>query len=210
MTLNLYSLNMEKGIHYEGIVTTVNADGTPNAAPMGVICKGPDQVVLRLHEGSRTIANVKRDQKFYVNLSRDPLLFTYSLIGEASHLDFVEEPHGFSLKNADASFFGEVRHEKKIVKENDAMGENITIMFHSQVKDIKQQKKESEPLSRAICGVLEALVNLTRVRRVSSVKKQEYADRMKEISRVVNHVGGPEHKKAIELIQKEFALRIKE
>jgi len=27
---------------------------------------------------------------------------------------------------------------------------------------------------------------------------------------VVTHVGGPEHKKAIELIQKEFALRIKD
>lgn len=210
MTLNLYSLNMEKGIHYEGIVTTVNPDGTPHAAPMGVICKGPNQVVLRLHEGSRTIANVKRDQKFYVNLTRDPLLFTYSLIGGPSDLDFVEEPHGFSLKNADASFFGEVQHEKKIVKENDAMGENITIMFHSQVRDIKQQKKESKPLSRAICGILEALVNLSRVRKVSSEKKQEYADRMKEISRVVNHVGGPDHRKAMELIEKEFALKTNE
>jgi hypothetical protein len=122
----------------------------------------------------------------------------------------VEEPYGFSLKNADASFLGEVHHEKNIIKENDAMGENITIMFHSQVTNVKQQKRESEPLSRAICGVLEALVNLSRVRMVSSVKKQEYAERMKEISRVVNHVGGPGHKKAIELIEKEFALRIKE
>jgi hypothetical protein len=210
MTLNLYSLNMEKGIHYEGIITTVNEDGTPHAAPMGVICKGPDQVVLRLHEGSRTIANVKRDQKFYVNLSRDPLLFTYSLIGEASNLDFVEEPYGFSLEDADASFFGEVHHEKKIMKENDAMGENITIMFHSQVKDIKQQNTEPEPLNRAICGVLEALVNLSRVRRVSNEKKKEYAERLKEISRVVNHVGGSKHKKAIQLIENEFKARIEE
>ncbi|BDZ70052.1 DUF447 domain-containing protein [Methanobacterium petrolearium] len=62
MTVDLYSLNMEKGLHYEAIVTTRNEDGTPNAAPMGVICKGPDQVVLRLHEGSHTIANVKREK----------------------------------------------------------------------------------------------------------------------------------------------------
>lgn len=207
--LNLYALNMEKGRHYEGIVTTRNEDGTPNAAPMGIICKGPDQVVLRLHEGSNTIANVKRDKRFYVNLSRDPLLFTYSLIGGPSDLEFVEKSHGFSLKNADASFFGEVRHEKEIIKENDAMGENITVMFHSQVKDIKQEKKESEPLSRAICGVIEALVNLSRVKRVSPEKKNEYSERLKEISRVVNHVGGPRHKLAMELIGKEFEIRIK-
>lgn len=207
--LNLYALNMEKGRHYEGIVTTRNEDGTPNAAPMGIICKGPDQVVLRLHEGSNTLANVKRDKRFYVNLSRDPLLFTYSLIGGPSDLEFAEETHGFSLKNADASFFGEVRHEKEIVKENDAMGENITVMFHSQVRDIKQEKKESEPLSRAICGVIEALVNLSRINRVSPEKKKEYSERLKEISRVVNHVGGPKHKQAMELIEKEFQIRIK-
>ena len=207
--LDLYTLNMEKGLHYGGIVTTRNEDGIPNAAPMGIICKGPEQVVLRLHEGSHTIANVKRDKKFYVNLSRDPLLFTYSLIGGQSDLEFVEESHGFSLKNADASFFGEVHHEKEIVNENDAMGENITIMFHSQVRDIKQEKKESEPLNRAICGVLEALVNLSRVKRVPQEKKMEYAERLKEISRVVNHVGGPRHKQAMELIEKEFEIRIK-
>ncbi|MDY9924030.1 DUF447 domain-containing protein [Methanobacterium sp.] len=208
MTLDLYSLNMERGLHYEGIVTTCNEDGTPNAAPMGVICKGPDHVVLRLHEGSHTISNVKREKRFYVNLSRDPLLFTHSLIGNPPVTEFKDEPNGFSLKNADATFFGEVRYEKKVEKE-DAMGENITIMFHSQVQDIKQEKKESEPLNRAICGVLEALVNLSRVKRVSSKKKKEYADRLKEISRVVGRVGGPKHQQAMELIEKEFEIRIK-
>lgn len=208
MTLNLYSLNMEKGLHYEAIVTTRNEDGTPNAAPMGVICKGPDEVVLRLHEGSHTIFNVKREQNFYVNLSRDPLLFTHSLISNIPSEEFNEEMHGFSLKNADSSFFGEVRHEKIIEKE-DVMGENITIMFHSQVQDVKLNKKESEPLSRAICGVLEALVNLSRVKRAPSDKKKEFADRLKEITRVVNRVGGPKHKEAMDLIQEEFEIRMK-
>ncbi|WP_425438408.1 hypothetical protein [Methanobacterium petrolearium] len=32
---------------------------------------------------------------------------------------------------------------------------------------------------------------------------------MKEISRVVNHVGGPKHKQAMELVRKEFEIRIK-
>jgi hypothetical protein len=95
------------------------------------------------------------------------------------------------------------------VEKEDAMGDNITIMFHSQVQDIKRNRKEYEPLSRAICGVLEALVNLSRVQRAPAEKKREYTDRLKEISRVVNHVGGPKHKEAMELIQKEFEIRIK-
>ena len=208
MTVDLYSLNMEKGLHYEAIVTTLNENGTPNAAPMGVICKGPDQVVLRLHEGSHTITNVKREKKFHINLSRDPLLFTHSLIGNPPATEFAEEKYGFSLKNAYTSFFCEVHHEKKVEKE-DAMGDNITIMFHSQVLNIKRNRKEYEPLSRAICGVLEALVNLSRVQRAPADKKKEYKERLKEISRVVNHVGGPKHKEAMELIRKEFEIRIK-
>ncbi len=37
--LDLESIGMEKGLLYETIVTTVNEDGTSNAAPIGVICK---------------------------------------------------------------------------------------------------------------------------------------------------------------------------
>lgn len=207
--LDLYSLNMEKGLHYEAIVSTKNEDGSPHAAPMGVICKGPDQVVLRLHEGSQTISNVKREQCFHVNLSRDPLLFTHSLIDNLPDAEFKKETNGFSLKNADASFFAKVNHERMVEKE-DAMGENVTIMFHSQIQDIKQIKTESEPLNRAICGVLEALVNLSRVKKVPSNKKKEYADRLKEISRVIHRVGGPKHKEAITLIKEEFEIRMKE
>jgi uncharacterized protein len=52
LMFDLYSLNMKKGMLYETIVTTCNQDGTPNAAPLGVICKDQDRIVLRLYGGS--------------------------------------------------------------------------------------------------------------------------------------------------------------
>ena len=42
---------MEKGLLYETIVTTVNDDQTPNAAPIGIICKNVNEVVAYLHHG---------------------------------------------------------------------------------------------------------------------------------------------------------------
>jgi hypothetical protein len=51
--LNLYSLGMEKGLLYETILTTINSDGTPNAAPIGVICKDSNGIVIYLHQNLR-------------------------------------------------------------------------------------------------------------------------------------------------------------
>ena len=56
---DLESLGMEKGFLYETIITTNNADGTPNAAPIGVICKNKQEIVLHLFEGTHTLENIK-------------------------------------------------------------------------------------------------------------------------------------------------------
>ena len=66
---------MEKGLLYETIVTTVNADQTPNAAPIGVICKNDNEVIIYLHHGSKTVRNIKRNHSFIVNILKDPMVF---------------------------------------------------------------------------------------------------------------------------------------
>ena len=79
--LDLESIGMEKGLLYETVVTTVNDDGTSNAAPIGVICKDKNEIVVYLHQGSCTVKNIKRNKSFVVNILKDPMVFVESTIG---------------------------------------------------------------------------------------------------------------------------------
>ena len=201
--LDLYSLNMEKSMLYETIITTINEDGTPNAAPMGVICKNHDEVVLRLNEGSKTVHNIQREKTFYVNLTRDPILFVQATIENPPLKEFKKENRGFSLRKADAFFMGEVIQERQVDRE-DSFGKSVLIIVQAQTREIKLNKyRDIEPMNRAICGIIEALVNLSRMEIANPNKKNEYLERMKEISRLVNRVGGTEHQQAMKIINEE-------
>ena len=60
---DLTSVGMEKGLLYETIITTKNAKGEPNAAPIGIICKDKREIVLHLYEGTHTLENIKSNKK---------------------------------------------------------------------------------------------------------------------------------------------------
>jgi hypothetical protein len=197
---DLYSLNMKKGMLYETIVTTCNQDGTPNAAPLGVICKDQDRIVLRLYEGSRTVRNIQREKAFYVNLTRNPILFVQATVENPPFKEFKDENQGFSLKKADASFLAEVIQERQVERE-DSFKKSILIIVQAQAREIMfKNYRDIEPVNRALCGIIEALVNLSRMELASPAKNKEYLKRMKEISRLVNRVGGTEHQKAMKLV----------
>jgi len=198
--LNLYSLGMKRGLLYETIITTINQDGSPNAAPMGVICKESNIFVLHLHEGSQTIHNILRENIFYVNVLRDPLIFVQSTIGNPSEDDFEQLNNGFILKNADAFFKGEVNKKRSVITE-DNLGKSRKTIIQADAQDLVINKEKLEPFNRAICGVIEALVYLTRFKMASSDKQKIYLDRIDEISRIVNRVGGKDHKKAMKIIK---------
>ncbi len=197
--LDLYSLGMKRGLLYETIVTTRNQDGTPNAAPIGVICKNENEVVLYLFEGSKTFQNVRLDKNFYVNISKDPLLFVHSTIGNLKNEEFQAKDDGFSLKGADSFFKAEVSHEK-IIERKDHMGTSNMDVVKANVTEVVQINQHPEPLNRAIYAIIEALVYFSRIDIVSEDEKQKNLDKINELSSVVNKVGGEDHKKAMKLI----------
>jgi uncharacterized protein len=197
--LDLYSLEMERGLLYETIVTTRNPDGTPNAAPIGVVCKNENEVVLYLFEGSKTYLNVKREKSFHVNISKDPILFVQSTIGNLESEAFQLHDDGFSLKCADSFFKAEVTHEK-IIERKDHLGTSTMNVVRANVKEVIQINQHAEPLNRAIYGIIESLVYLSRIEIVSEDERMVILDKINEISRVVNKVGGKDHKKAMKMI----------
>ena len=75
---NLESLNMFKGQLYETIVTTQSNENVKNAAPIGVICKDSNHVVIHLDNCVHTHLNIMENGELIVNITKDPLIFTYS------------------------------------------------------------------------------------------------------------------------------------
>lgn len=201
--LDLQSVGMKKGMLYETIITTTNPDKTPNAAPMGVICKDWDEVVVYLHEGSHTVKNIKNKGRFVVNLLKDPLVFVESTMGDLPRDNFVEYQDHYSIQNADAFFLVKVNDLKEVERE-DQFGISKTSIVRANVEEIMVNNECVEPLNRAIYGIVESLVYLTRKDMVSGKTEKLYNLRMKEISRIVNKVGSIEHKKAIKKVREAW------
>jgi hypothetical protein len=132
------------------------------------------------------------------------MLFVESTIGEIPNSYFESYNNEFYLKNTDAFFMAKVTSLKDVERE-DNLGVSLTTVLRAEVSDIVKKTEYVEPLNRAIYGILEGLVYLTRMELVSGDMEKLYRHRMGEISRIVNKVGGEEHKKAMKKISKAFS-----
>ncbi len=201
--MDLGSIGMEKGLLYETVVTTVNEDGTANAAPIGVICKDKTKIVVYMHQGSKTVCNTKRNGSFVVNILKDPLIFVESTVGDLPQHYFEHFNNEFHIKNVDAYFLAKVTSSKDVSKE-DKLGVSVTTVIKAEISDVIKNIDHVEPLNRAIYGIIEGLVYLTRMDMVSGDMEKLYRHRMGEITRIVNKVGGKRHKEAMKKILDEF------
>jgi len=200
---DLYFIGMEKGLLYETIVSTKNEAGAPNAAPIGVICKDRMEIVLYLNHPSHTRENIKLNQSFTVNITHDPLIFVNSTIDELNTSYFERYNDNYYIKGCEVFFTATVKDIKEVEKE-DNIGKTTLNIVKANVNDIIIKEKRFNPLNRAIFSVIESLVYVSRIELVDAQNKNTYLDRIKELSRIVNRVGGIEHKKAMEIILKHL------
>lgn len=201
MKADLSLIGMEKGKQYETIITTENADGIENAAPIGVICSGKDIVLCRIFKGRTTLDNILSQKEFVVNITHDPELFLLSTLGNLPQ-DYFDED--MSIRNVDAYFKCEVISTREAVKQSDPIrkkGEAIVIK--SKVCELIINKPVNA-LNRSFSYVIESLVNLTQIDLVDEETKKHYFDRFKEAERIVNKVGYKKEKEAMSEIKKEL------
>lgn len=200
---DITSIGLMKGQLYETIVSTRNEDGTPNAAPMGLIVKNAHEVVFYFYPGSRTAENVKRDGLFAVNISEDPLTFVECTIGNPPGSSFQQDGDLFYLKSSDAYFTARVIKEK-VGPRKDRLGSTELTIIQARVEAVVKLVECVHPINRAIYGIIEALVNLTRMEMADSETRQVYLNRMSEISRLVNRVGSVKDKEALKRIKQKY------
>lgn len=201
MQINLSAIGIEKGKQYETIITTINPDGTKNAAPIGVLCINENTVLCRIFKGSKTLDNILRQKEFTANITKDPELFTLSLLGNLPQDYFSDEN---TIKDIDAYFKCEVISFKEAVKQSDPIKKKgEAIVFKSNVVELVINK-EINAYNRAFDYVVESLANLTRFDIVDDETKEFYLKQFREAKRVVNKVGYKKEKEAMDRIKKEL------
>ena len=196
----LESLNMFKGQLYETIVTTQNGELVKNAAPIGVICKDSNHVVIHLDNCIHTHLNILENGELIVNITKDPLVFTISTLGELDD-KYFDEFKGFPMIKDSIGFFKahvvKTRDKKRENDYNDGIGNIVTC----EVDDIYiSDYKEIVPLNRAMNAVIESLIYYCRFDHKYSHMQKEIWIHMKELNRVCHKVGNESEKKSMELI----------
>ncbi len=196
----LESLNMFKGQLYETIVTTQSNEHIKNAAPIGVICKDSNHVVIHLDNCVHTHLNIMENGELIVNITKNPLIFTHSTLGELDDECF-DEFNGFPMIKDSLGFFK--AHVIKTIEKkrendyNDGKGNVVTC----EVEDIYiSETHEVIPLNRAMNAVIESLVYYCRFDHKYKEKQDMIWTHMKELNRVCQKVGNEKEKRSMKLI----------
>lgn len=197
---SLDSLNMFHGQLYETIITTLNSELEKNAAPIGVICKDSKHIVIYLNQSSITTKNIVETGEFIVNITHDPLLFTYSTLGNLDHEYFLEF-NGFPLLKNNLGFFkGHVIKDKSVIKEDD-ISKRVVHIITAEVEDIfVSECNKIKPINRAMSCVIESLVHYSRFESSSVDKRNDYWVRILELNRIAQKVGSNNEKKSMKII----------
>lgn len=161
-------LGFKKGRIVEALVTTYNDNRSPNVAPMGVYGANNRTIILKVHKGSDTCANILRTRACVVNLVYDPILFIRSALmpknepevetKDVERAKFVDAPY---LKNSHAFIEAELSNSRTYIKK-DRLGKSRVYIFNFMVLNVEILKKHPVGFNRGFATVVELAIDLTR------------------------------------------------
>ena len=159
----------QKNVIYESIVTTLNADYTSNAAPMGIILQDEKHLILTIFNTSKTLQNLKTTQCAVINFTHDIALFYKTVFKKSLFMENLPSEWFIPAKVVSA----------KKLHAADATLEVLAVTF----KPLKDEKTlvtcsiehltsstvgVSQLYSRAFALTLEALIHATRIETYST------------------------------------------
>ncbi len=168
----LSKLGFSKGVICEAIVTTLNSDGSPNAAPMGSVMIDEQHLSLNIFNTSATCRNLKVKKCAVVNLTNNIDVFYKSTFKEAN-------PHGRIV----ASWFiksqivdaPQLRHANaaiEIATSSVSEGEDRS-QFKCKVEWVTAKKQLPQVYCRAMPLTIEAITHGTRVKAFMGVPEKQ-------------------------------------
>jgi uncharacterized protein len=174
----------------EGIVTTLNPDGTPNIAPMGPrVESGMRRFVLRPYRTSTTYRNLKATGEGVLHVTDDVLLLARSAIGLPA--DVATSPAGVVAGRVilDACRYYEFR-----VIELDDRDDRTTIAAETVAEG---RLRDFFGLNRGKHAVVEAAILATRT---DFLPLDEIEAEYRKLAVLVEKTGGPAERAAFALL----------
>jgi hypothetical protein len=191
----LTDLGFSKGAIVETVVSTYNADGQPNAAPMGVTMESAQRLVFRIYTSSLTYKNLQAKRCAVVNVTSDAEVFYRTAFKEANPngklplewFEGAETVDAPRLRAADAHVEVAVADMAPLDAERAEVLCDVTL--------IKASTVLPRAYCRALSATIEAVIHATRVKVFighADRQKQEQALKLLETIRqchdVVNRV----------------------
>jgi len=187
---SLDDLGFHKGSIGETIVSTYDADGQPNAAPMGIVIESNERLLIRPYISSLTYRNLQAKRCAVVNVTSDPELFYLTAFKEANpdgnlspelfeKAETVDAPR---LRAADAIVEGSVTETGSFSSERAEVLCNVQL--------VNASERLPKVYCRAQFATIEAIIHATRIKPFlrGDEKEQKRAFRLMELVDVCQDV----------------------
>jgi len=184
----------------ESLVTTLDADGALNCAPMGVEW-GDDLIVIKPFEDTSTCRNLTATGVAVVNLTDDALLFAKAVTG---HPDAANPP-----TTPAARVTGRVLAAACSWREVEVTASELTKPRARFITRVVHRGSQREFLgfNRARHAILEAAILATRTHLIAGAEIRAEFDRFRII---VEKTAGPDERAALRLLEEYVAPRLTE
>ena len=205
MSYDLSKVGIEKDIQYECITTTINRDGVKNAGAFAFKYLGDDKVFCRIFEGSKTLKNILETNEYVVNITQNPLVFTYATLDCLDDEYYTDDNDIAIIKNSPAYIIVDVEDiEKKTPDDFPIKGDKNIFFITGKIREFVINDKNTQAFNRGLSGLIEGLVNFSRYKIVDDDKRKEYMDRLIENQRVINKVSDEKTQKAMARLKAEY------
>ena len=205
MNYDLSKVGIEKDIQYECITTTINEDGVKNAAAFAFKYLGEDKVFCRIFEGSKTLKNIQNTNEYVVNITQNPLVFTYATLDCLGDEYYTDDDDIAIIKNTPAYIIVDVVSIEKMSPDDFPIKGDKNIFFITgKIRKFVVNDENVKAFNRGLSALIESLVNFSRYKIVDEEKRKEYMDRIIENQRVIDKVSDEKTKKAMAYLKSEY------
>lgn len=205
MNYDLSKVGIEKDIQYECITTTINEDGVKNAGAFAFMYLGEDKVFCRIFEGSKTLKNIQNTNEYVVNITQDPLVFTYATLDCLGDEYYTDDDDIAIIKNTPAYIIVDVVSIEKMSPDDFPIKGDANIFFITgKIRKFVINDENAKAYNRGLSALIESLVAFSRYKIVDEEKRKEYMDRLIENKRVIDKVSDEKTKKAMADLKSEY------
>jgi hypothetical protein len=204
MNHDLSELGIEKDLQYECITTTVSRNGVKNAGAFSFVYLGGDKVHCHIFEGSKTLENILDTNEYVVNVTQDPLVFTYATLDCLGDEYFTDDADIAIIKDTPAYIIVDVEDvEIKTAEKSPIKGDKSIYFITGKIREVVVNDYV-QAYNRGMSGLIEGLVNFSRYKIVDEARRKEYMDRLEENQHVIEKVSDEKTRKAMAELMAEY------